>query len=93
MLRKIHHHYTRSLQVHRLIHVSMTAPKIQDKLSALHQIKQVQSDHDRAALPRWVERSIEWYVGNAVPTLAPYGNHRPNFLRRLALALRSGGGS
>ena len=88
MFTKIKHHYTRSLQVHRLLHLSMVTPKLNDKLEALRQVKETQSDYDEGALPRWVEKTVEWYVGNVVPALVPFGNHRANFLRRIALALR-----
>lgn len=88
MLSRLLHHYRKSRELHRLTDEVRAAPDLAGKMNVLRRIRELQDDYDPEALPRWAESGVEWFVGNVLPLLAPCGNHVPNFLRRILLALR-----
>lgn len=89
MLSQIAHHYRRSREVHRLVQAVSTANGLPARMETLRQIQALQKDYNPRALPKWVERVVEWYVGNALPVVIPFGSYRPNFLRRILLPWRA----
>ena len=82
MLKEIQHHYQQSHRVHQLLHRSLAAPTIEEKLELLRQVNEVNQTFDKKALPKWLRLSIDWYLGNVAPLLFPYGNSYSNFMLR-----------
>lgn len=93
MLQRIRRHYKQAHQAQQLTYQALAAPEMKEKVKLLGQVKKIGETHDPEALPKWVCRSIEWYVGNLAPLLFPYGNPYSNFMFkwrcRLSRFLRS----
>jgi hypothetical protein len=82
LLKEIQQHYRQSHRVHQLLHRSMTAPTMKNKLALLRQVNAINETFDEKALPKWMRLSIDWYLGNIAPLLFPFGNPFSNFMLR-----------
>ncbi|MCG7871055.1 MAG: hypothetical protein JAZ11_03005 [Candidatus Thiodiazotropha lotti] len=88
MLRKLHQHCKQSRRVHHLLHESLTAPTMNEKLDRLRQVNEINKEFDPKALPKWMAKTADWYVANLEPALFPFGSPYSNLMLRLRRVIR-----